>query len=123
MEVAVLGGKSLDGMQFGTVRLNGKHNTGARGLAVEVDGASPAHAMLAANMSAGEAQILTQEIDQELARLTSSFVARAIHSQVDCYRFGHRRAFNGRRERDATRGPSEHESDGGDSRPYPAGRS
>src|SRR5262249_11256584 len=92
--------------------------------AVEVDGASPAHAMLAANMRAGEAQILTQEIYQELARLTSSFVGRAIHSQLDCYhRFGHRRAFNGRRERDATRGPSEHESDGGDTRPSPAGRS
>src|SRR5262245_37816020 len=111
MEVAVLGGKSLDGMQFGTVCLDGKHNTGARGLAVEVDGASPAYAMLAANMRPGKAQILTQEIDQEFARLASSFVARAIHSQLDFYRFGHRRAFNGQRERDATRGRSEHESD------------
>ena len=45
--------------------------------------AGAAHALLAADMAAGEAEIVAQEIDQRFARLDALAHVLAIHAQTD----------------------------------------
>ena len=58
MKIAVRG-QAFDRPQFGTIGLNRQHNAGANRLPVEMNRTGAAHAMLAANMRAGQSKILT----------------------------------------------------------------
>jgi hypothetical protein len=44
------------------VGLDGQHQAGAHGLAVEQDGAGTAHAVLAADVGAGEIEVVAEEV-------------------------------------------------------------
>src|SRR5439155_16992384 len=63
--------QALDRAELGAVGLDGEHDARARGLAVEHDRARAADPVLAADVRAGESEILADEVDQELARLAS----------------------------------------------------
>src|SRR5262249_20047252 len=60
---------ALDGLDACAVALNGKHETAAHDDAIDAHRTGAADAMLAADVAAGEAQLLAQEIDQCLARI------------------------------------------------------
>src|SRR5262245_11366734 len=62
-------GHALDGLDARSVALHREHQAAAHDHAVDAHRAGAADAMLAANMAAGEAQVLAQEIDQRLARI------------------------------------------------------
>ena len=60
---------------LGAVGLDGEHQAGPGGLAIDEDGAGAADAVLAPDMGAGEAEVLTEKIHEELARLAAAFAA------------------------------------------------
>ncbi len=62
-------GQAFDGFDLGAVALHRQHQAAAHDLAVDANGAGAADAVLAADMAAGQRQILAQKIDQGLARL------------------------------------------------------
>src|SRR5262249_17242314 len=80
---------SLNRGDFGTRRLNGKHQAASGGLAVEQDRARAAHPVLTTDVGANQAQILAQEIDQRLTYLDGGLVTPAIDSYVDRPRVSH----------------------------------
>ncbi len=60
--------QALDRVDLAAVRLHREHQAAAHDLAVDAQRARAAHAVLAADVRAGEAQLLAQEVDQVLAR-------------------------------------------------------
>ena len=74
-------GQALDGLDLGAVALHRQHQAAAHDLAVDAHGAGAADAVLAADVAAGEAEILAQEIDQRLARLDALGDALAVDGQ------------------------------------------
>ena len=58
----------FDRVHAPAVGLHREHEAAAHDLAVHAHGAGAAHAVLAADVRAGEAQLLAQEVDQVLAR-------------------------------------------------------
>src|SRR5262249_44261066 len=62
-------GDALDGLDPRAVALHRKHQAAAHDHAVDAQRAGAAHAMLAADMAAGEAEGLAQEIDNALPRI------------------------------------------------------
>src|SRR5213079_3089923 len=70
--------KALHGLDFVTVRLDGEHEAGADRLAVQQDGAGPAHPVLTSDVRSGEAQLVAQEVGEEQPRLHRALVAHAI---------------------------------------------
>ncbi len=83
MESTVLVGQALDGRNFMVVGLHGEHQAGAYGLAVEQDGAGAADAVLAADMGAGQRQIVTQKIAEQQARFDKTLIFDAVHRERD----------------------------------------
>ena len=63
---------ALDGLHRGAVALRRQHQAAAHDLAITRTRAGAADAMLAADMAAGQRQVLAQEIDQRLARVDAS---------------------------------------------------
>ena len=68
----------LDRRQLAAVGLHGEHQAGAHRLAVEQDRAGAAHAVLAADVGAGQAQLVAQEVGEQQARLDLALVGRAV---------------------------------------------
>src|SRR5262249_58772712 len=62
-------GKTLDGDDLGALGLHRKDQASPHRLAIEQDRAGAAHAVLAAHMGAGEAQLVAQAVDERHARL------------------------------------------------------
>ena len=60
--------QAFDGLDLGAVALHRENEAAAHDRAVEPHRAGAAHAVLAADMGAGERKIVAQEIDQRLAR-------------------------------------------------------
>src|SRR5262249_8879680 len=83
MQLVGRGRDALDGENIMAVRLHREHQAGARRAIVEEDGACPANAVLAAEMGAGEAELVTDEISQCHADLDFFFVALAVDGQGD----------------------------------------
>src|SRR6478736_96042 len=67
VQVAVLG-DALDCRHLAAVRLDGKKGARFHGLAVEPDRARPAVGSVAANVGAGQVQVLTQQVDEQRPR-------------------------------------------------------
>src|SRR5580692_411523 len=88
MQRAVGIGHALDGADIGAVGLHREHGAALHGLAVEIDGAGPAMAGLAADMRAGETELLAQEMNEQGARLDQLFDGLAVHRHLDVG-FGH----------------------------------
>src|SRR5947208_3134170 len=73
--------EALDGRQLSAVRLHREHQAGAHRLAVEQHGAGAAHAVLAADVGAGEPQVLAEEVAQDQPVLAAVYV-RHVHEPV-----------------------------------------
>ena len=74
---------TLDRLDFGAVALHREHEAAAHHRAVDAHRAGAADALLAADMAAGEAEVIAQEIDQGLARLDALAHGLAVHAQTD----------------------------------------
>ena len=61
------------------VGLNGEHQAGAYRLAVEQDGAGAARAVLAADMGAGQRQVVANKVAQQQARFDAALIFRAVY--------------------------------------------
>ena len=70
-------GEALDSAQLGAAGLHREHEAGTHCFAVHQDRAGAAYAMLAAEMSAGEIQLLSDEI-----RPTSAVLRPDVHRFV-----------------------------------------
>ena len=68
VELAVLL-QALDGRDLAAVGLHGEHGAGLHGHAVEQHRAGAAVGGVAADVGAGEAQVLAEQVDQQQARL------------------------------------------------------
>ena len=74
---------AFDGFDRGAVALHGEHQTAAHDVAVDQHRAGAAHALLAADMAAGEAEIVAQEIDQRFAGFDALGDDLAVDAQAD----------------------------------------
>src|SRR2546425_6232591 len=70
--------QTLDRRDVVPIRLDGEHQAGAHRLAVQQHRTGAAHAVLASNVRAGEAQLVAQEVGEEQPRLHRTLVARAV---------------------------------------------
>src|SRR6478752_1455675 len=66
---AVAGGEALDRRDAAAVRLDREHRAALHGVAVDVDGAGAALARVAADVGAGELEVLPNELDEEASGL------------------------------------------------------
>ena len=78
-------GQAFDGLDLGAVALHRQHQAAAHDLAVDAHGAGAADAVFAADMAAGEAEIVAHEVDQRLARLDTLSDALAIDGEADVH--------------------------------------
>ncbi len=85
-ELARRGREAFDGRDLIAVGLDREHQAGAHRLAIDQHGAGTADAVLAAGMGAVEQKILTQRIEQRLARLHLGGADGAIDAQVNFHR-------------------------------------
>src|SRR6185295_14537252 len=76
-------GHALDRLHARAVALDGEREAAAHDHIVETDRAGAAHAVLAADMTAGEPERVAQEIDQRRARLDRLGDGFAVHSEPD----------------------------------------
>ena len=81
-------GQALDGQQRAAVGLHGEHQARAHGLAVELDRARPADAVLAADVGAGQPGLVADEVRQQRARLDVALVTGAVDLDRDPHRVG-----------------------------------
>ena len=70
--------QSLDSEDLVSVSLHGEHQARADRLSIEQDRARSAHAVLAADVCAGQAKVVAQEIAQQQTRLDGPLVLRAV---------------------------------------------
>ena len=82
-EAAGLGRQALDGAEARAVGLHGEREARARGRAVDLDRTGAAHAMLAADMRAGEAETVAQEIGEQHARLGLALDGAAVDFEAN----------------------------------------
>src|ERR1700722_8218182 len=83
MQRAIGCGDALYGGDTMTVGLDGKHQAGTDGRAVEENGAGAADPMFAANMGAGEFQMFAQEIRQIEPWLHMRLISYAVDVNAD----------------------------------------
>ncbi len=83
MQRAVGSRDALDGEDLGALGLDREDGAGFDRLAVEIDGAGAAMAGVAADMRAGQVQLLAQEMDQKRARLDQRFDRLAVDLHRD----------------------------------------
>src|SRR6476620_1341056 len=76
-------GQSLDRRDLSTVRLDGEERAGLHGLAVEVDRARAAGRRVTPDVGSGESQLLSEEVDEERARLDIGLAPRPIDGDGD----------------------------------------
>ena len=76
-------GEALDGDNALAVGLRGEHQAGAHRLALDQHGAGAAHTVLAADMGAGEADLVAQEVGKIDARLDAAGVFGAVDVDLD----------------------------------------
>ena len=80
---------AFDGEDLVAVRLHREHQAGARRQPVQEDGAGAAHAVLAAEMGAGQAELVADEVGEGDAHLDLFLVALAVDGQRDRARLAH----------------------------------
>ena len=94
MQLVGRGGDAFDGEQLVAVRLHRQHEARARRAPIEQDGAGAAHAVLAAEMGAGEPELMAHEVGKRHAHLDLFLVALAVDRQCNLSRFAHRRSYS-----------------------------
>src|SRR5438552_18900095 len=83
MESSRRWGDAFNRGDVATVRLDCKKQAGARRAAVEEDGARAAHAVLAADVRAGELELMAQEIGEREPVLDAGLVRLAVDLDAD----------------------------------------
>jgi hypothetical protein len=73
------GSQTFDSENLVTVSLHGKHQAGPDWFSVEQNRTRAAHAVLAADVCAGQAKLMAQEIAEQQTRLHGSFVLSAVN--------------------------------------------
>src|SRR5262249_30476168 len=76
----------FDGDDFAALGLDRQHQAAADSLAVEKHGASTANPMLAANMRAGQPQMMAQAIGERQARLDRNLDFMAVDLEASLHR-------------------------------------
>src|ERR1700682_3037407 len=84
-----VGRNAFDRHDLVAVGLHREHQARSRRIAVEQYSAGTAHAMLAAEMGAGEAELMTQEIRQRHAHRHGCLVVLAVDGDGDVSRLAH----------------------------------
>ena len=79
-------GQPLDGRDARAVRLDGEHRARLDGPAVDVDGAGAALARVAADVGAGQVEVLAERLDEEPSRLDVELPGRPIDRRTRCVR-------------------------------------
>ncbi len=82
-------GEALDGLDLRAVGLDREHRAGLDGLAIDVDRAGAALAGVAADVRAGQVEILPQGLDEESPRLDVELPGRPIDDERDVFAHGH----------------------------------
>ena len=75
------GREALDGHQLVPLRLYGEHQAGPHGPPVDENGAGAAHAVLAAEVRAGQVELVAQEVRERGTRLGRAVQLLAVHPQ------------------------------------------
>ncbi len=77
------GARPFDRLELAAIDLRGEREAGPRQHAVDDNSAGAADAVLAADMGAGRAQLVTQEIGQQHARLGLALDRLAVEREAD----------------------------------------
>ena len=90
--------QSFHGGDFLSIGLHREHQAGAHRLTVEQHGAGAAHAVLAADVRAGQFQMMSQEITEQQAGFHCTVVVLPVNAEADgdSGRFGFGMAFSHR---------------------------
>src|SRR3954451_3513577 len=88
VELAVLG-QPLDGLDVQVVGLDAEHEAGARRLALDEHGAGATDAVLAADVRAGEAEVVAQHVGERAPGLDHGLAADAVDGDRDEVRIAH----------------------------------
>lgn len=83
--------KAFDCLNLVSICLDSKHQTGADGLPIEQDCTGTADTMFTSDVSAGQAEVMTQEIAQQDARLYFALVWGIIDSNGKLKKVAHNR--------------------------------
>src|SRR6185503_16308860 len=83
MARAVLGAQAFDGDDLGAIGLHRKRQARARAAAVHRDGAGTADAVFAAQMRAGEMQMIAEKIGKRQPHRHGLLVGPAVHGYID----------------------------------------
>src|SRR6202051_3384769 len=86
---AVVNSDALDRQDLVPVGLHREHQARSRRIAVEENGAGAAHAVLAAEMGAGQAELMAQEIRQRHPHRHGGFMALAVDGDGNASRLAH----------------------------------
>src|SRR5207248_5342259 len=81
--------EAFDGADLRALRLHGEHEAGTDRLAVHQHGAGAAHAVLAAEMRAGQPAVFAQRIGEIAACGRADFVLPSVHLQCESERLTH----------------------------------
>jgi len=82
------GRQPLDRRHRGAVELHGQQQAAARALTVDENGAGPAHAVLAADVGAGEGEVVAQEVGERTAHVDGPVDGLPVHRQPDPHLHG-----------------------------------
>src|SRR5215468_1538035 len=74
----------LDCLDAGAVGLHCQAEAGPGGETVEKHRAGSANAVLAADMGAGQTELVAEKVAQQEAWLDAAFIAHAVHGDRDC---------------------------------------
>ena len=85
---AVAGRHALDGRDLAAVGLDREHRARLHGAAVEMDGAGAALAGVAADVRAGQVEVLAQGLDEQPSRLDVELPGRPVDRQLDVLAHG-----------------------------------
>ncbi len=83
VEMVGIGSQAFDGENVVAVGLDREEQARTHRLAVEEDGAGPAHAMLTPHVGAGEAQVVADKVAEEQSRLDLALVGDAVDADGD----------------------------------------
>jgi len=84
MEITILG-EPLYGDYFAAIDLGGQHGAGFGGLSVDQDVAGTAAAGVAADVGAGQLQVLAQEVDEQGPGLHFGFPGLTVYGYLNSY--------------------------------------
>ena len=87
MQCATARRQTFDGRDRRSIRHHGKHRTGFDGLPVDIDGAGAALRRIATDMGSCKAEIVSQQMDQQLPSAITQVTELEARELLACHRF------------------------------------